>query len=127
MATPPACQIIVPIVAFPDICCIIERAVRKADRRFSVDIAAIEEIILEFLAEDAGCPVDQLRAELSAGGLDLPVDSLLAVEVLTRVENATGVRLPAIPETALALRSVHGFALAVIRQLDADQARSVSA
>ncbi|WP_204808749.1 acyl carrier protein [Mycobacterium riyadhense] len=92
-----------------------------------MDVAAIEEIILGFLAEDAGCSVDQLRAELAAGGVELPVDSLLAVEVLVRVQNATGARLPATPDTALALRSVHQFALAVVQQLGEDQARSVPA
>lgn len=82
-----------------------------------MDLAAVEEIILGFLAEDEGCSLEQLREELLGGGLEMPVDSLLAVEVLVRVQNATGVKLPATPDTALALQSVRGFALAVLGQL----------
>lgn len=82
-----------------------------------MDLAAVEEIILGFLAEDEGSSVGQLREELLAGGLEMPVDSLLAVEVLVRVQHATGVKLPATPETAVAMRSVRGFALAVLGQL----------
>ncbi|EUA48885.1 acyl carrier protein [Mycobacteroides abscessus] len=82
-----------------------------------MDLTAVEDIILGFLAEDDGCPIDELRQELLAGGRDLPVDSLLAVEVLVRVQNATGVKLPANPDTALALRSVRGFAMAVFSRL----------
>lgn len=82
-----------------------------------MDLAAVEDIILGFLAEDAGCAVEQLREELLGGGREMPVDSLLAVEVLVRVQNATGVKLPATPDTAVAMRSVRWFALAVLGQL----------
>jgi acyl carrier protein len=92
-----------------------------------VDRTAVEEVILTFLAEDDGCSVEQLREELLGGGQDLPVDSLLAVEVLVRVQNATGVKLPATPETAFALRSVRGFALAVLGQLGQDEMGSQTA
>jgi acyl carrier protein len=92
-----------------------------------MDTEAVEEIILGFLAEDAQCTVEQLRAEMLAGGLEMPVDSVLAVEVLVRVQNSTGVVLPANAETAFALRSVQRFAQAVIRQLGEHQVRPVSA
>lgn len=92
-----------------------------------MNIAEIEEIILGFLAEDAGFPAEQLRAELVGGGRHMPVDSVLAVSVLVRVQDATGVRLPATADTAVAMRSVHAFALAVAGQLGAGHGQSVSA
>lgn len=73
----------------------------------------IEELILELLAEDAGRPVAVLRDELLERGDMMPVDSLLAAEVLVRVQERVGVELPATAETALALRSVQTFAVAV--------------
>lgn len=73
----------------------------------------IEALILELLAEDAGRPVAELREELAARGEMLPVDSLLAAEVLARVQERVGVQLPATAETARALRSVRTFAVAV--------------
>lgn len=78
----------------------------------------IEELILELLAEQAGVPVEDLRDELFALGEEMPLDSVLAVEVLVRVQEATGVVLPATEETAEALLSVCGFAAAVRRQLE---------
>ena len=82
----------------------------------------------ELLAEDARRPVEELREELSAQGEMLPVDSLLAAEVLARVQERVGVELPATAETARALRSVRTFAVAVYELvLDAAAARGVSA
>lgn len=77
----------------------------------------IEDLILELLAEQAGLSVEDLRAELMALGEEMPLDSLLAVEILVRVQEATGVVLPATEETAAALLSVRGFAAAVQHQL----------
>lgn len=76
-------------------------------------LTEIVELILELLAEDAGRSVEELREELSAQGEMLPVDSLLAAEVLARVQERVGVELPATAETARALRSVRTFAAAV--------------
>lgn len=88
----------------------------------------IEELILELLAEDAGRPVEVLRGELLERGTMMPVDSLLAAEVLARVQEKAGVELPATAETALALRSVRTFAVAVYDLvLAAAAARGVSA
>lgn len=82
-----------------------------------MDLRSIEDIILEFLAEDAQTTVRELRETLLTAGHRMPVDSLLAVEVLTRVQRRTGVVLRACPETAAAMRSVRSFAEAVYRQL----------
>lgn len=87
----------------------------------------IEELILELLAEQAGLPVGDLRAELIALGEEMPLDSLLAVEILVRVQEATGVVLPATEETAEALLSVRGFAAAVRRQLERTQSGQATA
>lgn len=78
-----------------------------------MELDEIKELILFLLAEDAGRSIPDLRDELRAHGETLPVDSLLAAEVLARVQERVGVVLPATAETARALRSVHTFALAV--------------
>lgn len=93
-----------------------------------MSLPEIEELILELLAEDAGRPVAALRDELLERGAMMPVDSLLAAEVLARVQERVGVELPATAETALALRSVRTYAVAVHDLvLGAAAARGVSA
>ncbi len=76
-------------------------------------LTEIETLILELLAEDAGRPMADLRAELLERGEMMPVDSLLAAEVVARIQERVGVELPATAETAKALRSVRTFAVAV--------------
>lgn len=74
----------------------------------------IEDVIIELLAEDGGTNPADLRAQLEEqGGASLPVDSLLAVEVLARVEVRFGVQLPNIQATADAMKSVAEFAAAI--------------
>lgn len=80
-----------------------------------MELAEIEDLVVELLAQEAHCPPEELRARLSAGGDTLPVDSLLAAEVLALVQERVGVVLPATAETAQALRSVRTFAEAVAR------------
>lgn len=88
----------------------------------------IEDLILELLAEDAGCSATEFRDGLRAGGAALPVDSLLAAEVVARLQERIGVELPATAETARALRSVRTFAVAVHELLPPAQvARGLSA
>ena len=62
--------------------------------------ATSPSIVIGFLAAESGIPADQLRADLEAAGPELPVDSLLVVEVLAKVEEACGVRLPINEEVA---------------------------
>lgn len=91
-------------------------------------LTEIEELILELLAEEARRPVGELREELLERGEMMPVDSLLAAEVVARVQERVGVELPATAETARALRSVRTFAVAVHELvLAAEGAREVSA
>jgi acyl carrier protein len=73
----------------------------------------IIDVIIDLLAQDAHRDPRELRAELAALGAELPVDSLLAVEVLARVEDQFDVRLPPKVEAARNLRSVRRFAQAI--------------
>ena len=80
-------------------------------------VSEIAEIVIGFLAAESGIPPPQLRADLEAAGPELPVDSLLVVEVLVKVEDACGVRLGINEEVARSTRSVMTFARAIHRAL----------
>lgn len=74
----------------------------------------IENLIIGLLAEDAGRSPAELRQELEDVGEWLPIDSVLAAEVLARVETYYGVTFPATAESAKNLRSVSTFAQAIL-------------
>ena len=76
-------------------------------------VSEIAEIVIGFLAAESGIPASQLRADLEAAGPELPVDSLLVVEVLVKVEDACRVRLEISEEVARSTRSVMTFARAI--------------
>lgn len=78
----------------------------------------IEDLILELLAEDAKRHPDDLREELAARGATLPIDSLLAAEILARIEDRLGVTIPATAESAASLLSVTAFAKAILRLIE---------
>jgi acyl carrier protein len=80
-----------------------------------VTTAEIEDLIVELLAADQGRPVDELRHEIQAGGEHLPVDSVMMVEILGRVEERCGVQLPLTASTARCLGSVRDFAALIDR------------
>jgi acyl carrier protein len=80
-------------------------------------VSEIAEIVIGFLAAESGIPASQLRADLEAAGPELPVDSLLVVEVLVKVEDACGVRLEINEEVARSTRSVMTFARSIRRAL----------
>ncbi|WP_436988196.1 phosphopantetheine-binding protein [Streptomyces sp. enrichment culture] len=71
-------------------------------------------MVIDFLAELEERPAQEVRTELEAAGSDLPVDSVLIVEVLTRVEERYGIAIPADAQAARATRSVRAFAGAVL-------------
>jgi acyl carrier protein len=73
----------------------------------------IEDVILELLAEDLGQDRDELRRALEEQGAEMPVDSLLAVEALVRLEVLYGIEMPTSAETGLAMKSVGTYAQAV--------------
>lgn len=79
----------------------------------------IADIVVGFLAAEEGVASRQLKDELEAGGPELPVNSLLVVEVLAKVEGACGVRLPVTDAVARSTRSVMTFARVIYRELAA--------
>jgi len=84
---------------------------------------AVEEIagiVIGLLAEKAGTSADQMRADLEAAGPGLPVDSIVLVEVLAKVGEACGVRIPLNEETAMSLGSVMTFARTVYKAIPAE-------
>jgi len=87
----------------------------------------IERLIIELIAQDNGQAAADLLEELSAAGEHLPVDSLLAAEVLARVQEQCGIELPTNAETAMALRSVKTFAQAVWDLLPKEHGKVASA
>ncbi|MGI5144281.1 acyl carrier protein [Streptomyces sp. CA-106110] len=74
----------------------------------------IVSVIIDLLAEYDGSSPEEVRAELEQGGLELPVDSLLIVEILTRIEERYSIAIPADREAAQATRSVRAFSAAVL-------------
>lgn len=80
--------------------------------------ADIENLIIQLLAAESSEDPGELRPALLRGGAEMPVDSLLAVEVLAKVEQACGVGLEPNEETARAMRSVSSYAEVVWRQIE---------
>ena len=80
----------------------------------------IEAYILELLAADTEDDPDRLRTELAALNSEMPIDSLLLVEVMTRVEARFGVRLEPTEDTAKQMSSVRAFAELVRKHMTAD-------
>ncbi|MET9462588.1 phosphopantetheine-binding protein [Streptomyces canus] len=76
-------------------------------------IGDIVSVVIEFMAELQEKPAPEVRAELEDGGAELPVDSLLIVEILTRIEERYSIAIPADRQSAEATRSVQAFASAV--------------
>jgi acyl carrier protein len=73
----------------------------------------IEDLTIGLLAEEAKCSPGEMRQRLEEAGDGLPIDSILLVEVVARVEESCGVHLPTTLETAKNLRSVRDFAVMV--------------
>lgn len=90
-----------------------------------MDRREIEDLIIGLLAEDAGRNPAEVREALEDLGEWLPVDSVIAAEVLTRVEAAYGVSLPATAETSKCLGSVTTFAQAILELVESSQAGTV--
>lgn len=86
----------------------------------SLTVDEIVDIVIGLLAEKAGVPADQMRAQLEAAGPELPVDSVLIAEVLSRVEKACGARIPADAEAARSTGSVMAFARTVHKAIPAE-------
>ncbi|MFI5882041.1 phosphopantetheine-binding protein [Streptomyces sp. NPDC051554] len=78
-------------------------------------------MIIDFLAELEDRSPQEVRAYLEANGPDLPVDSVLIVEILTRIEERYGIAIPADAQAARATRSVRAFAGAVLDAINERQ------
>lgn len=74
----------------------------------------VEDLIIDLMAQDAGRTPADLREELQARGEALPIDSLLAAEIIARIEERLGIRYPATAESARNLGSVRAFAQAIL-------------
>jgi acyl carrier protein len=79
----------------------------------------VEEYVVELLAEEFEREPGELLAELVELSPDMPCDSVILVELMTRVSARFGVRFEATFETALDMRSVRGFADRVCAELAA--------
>jgi acyl carrier protein len=79
--------------------------------------ADIAEIVVSLLAAERGVSPGDLWAELAIAGPQLPVDSLLIAEILTKVEEACGVSIQADAEAARSTKSVMTFARTVHKAL----------
>lgn len=87
----------------------------------------VEELIIGLLAQDAGLSPAELRMQLRLEGDELPVNSLLAVEVLARVEQTCGVSVEANEQTARAMRSVRAYTDVICQLIEAQQQGRASA
>ncbi|MFD3580804.1 acyl carrier protein [Streptomyces sp. NPDC058644] len=76
----------------------------------SQSVQEIVDIVIDFLAEKQDRPVEDVYEELAARGQELPVDSVLIMEILARIEEHFQVRVPADAEAGRSLRSVWAFA-----------------
>ncbi len=83
----------------------------------------IENLTVELLAEEAKCSPCEMRQRLEEAGVNLPIDSILLVEVVVRVEDRYGVHLPTTLDTARNLRSVRDFAVMVYDLVQVELAR----
>jgi acyl carrier protein len=83
----------------------------------------IEDLTIELLAREAKCSPGEMRQRLEEAGDGLPIDSILLVEVVVRVEDRYGVHLPTTLETARSLRSVRDFAVMVYNLVQVELAR----
>ncbi|MEU9015713.1 acyl carrier protein [Streptomyces sp. NPDC048479] len=87
----------------------------------SQNVQEIVEIVIAFLAEYQQRPMEDVHEELAAKGQDLPVDSVLVMEILARVEDHFGVSVAADAEAGRSLRSVWAFAETVYDTLQSKE------
>ena len=71
-------------------------------------------VVVLLLAEEREESEAETRTWLEAAGREMPIDSLLIVEILARVEEECGVRIPADADAARSMRSVRTFAETVV-------------
>ncbi|MFG2925591.1 acyl carrier protein [Streptomyces sp. NPDC048305] len=84
-------------------------------------VQEIVDIVIGLLAEHQNRPREDVYEELAFGGRHLPVDSVLVMEILARVEKRFGVKVPADAEAGRSLRSVWTFAETVYDTMQAKE------
>ena len=82
-----------------------------------MNLSEIEDLIINLYAEIENKDPKRLRVELEKAGGELPIDSLLAVEILVGVQEECGVELPTSVESAKNLESVTSFAQAMLDEI----------
>lgn len=70
----------------------------------------VEGAILELIAQELRRDPKELKRELAAKGIQLPVDSPLMVEIILALEDRFGITLPDDAATAACMRSVQALA-----------------
>ncbi len=84
--------------------------VGKADKEAGmVTWQTVADVVIALLAEDAGRTPDEVRGALAAAGDGWPIDSLLLVEILQRVEETFAMSAPETVEAARSFTSVKAF------------------
>jgi acyl carrier protein len=78
----------------------------------------VEAVILELLGKELEAEPEELREQLAASGAELPIDSLILVEIMVDVEKRFGVRVPEDSATAAALQSVSAFVDLIIALIE---------
>lgn len=87
----------------------------------SQSVQEIVDIVIDFLAEHQERPSQDAYEELAARGQELPVDSVLIMEILARIEQHFEVRVPADAEAGRSLRSVWAFAETVYNTMQSKE------
>lgn len=82
-----------------------------------VEQRGVEDVLLELLAQGQCTTADELRARLVVAGEDLPIDSVLAAEIVAAVQTRFGIRLPAKGAEEY-LSSVRAFAAQICAEVD---------
>lgn len=82
-----------------------------------MDQRSVEDVLIELLAEGECMTAEQLRVQLIAQGEELPIDSVLAAEIVAAVQDRFGIRLPT-EGAGTYLASVRAFAAQVCAQVD---------
>jgi acyl carrier protein len=77
---------------------------------------AIEEIVLELLADLLKRDVGDLRTELLAGGAGMPVDSLDMLDILVEFRKRTDLTIPKRKLKRRTMRSIRAFAEFAVKE-----------
>ncbi|MFE0654393.1 acyl carrier protein [Streptomyces sp. NPDC059534] len=113
-----------PTVFYSKSCRVIRPGVARRGWIQSMPPHTVQEIVditIGFLANHQGRSVGEVYEELAARGQELPVDSVLVMEILTRVEQRFDVSIPADAEAGRSLRSVWAFAETVYDTMQAEE------